>query len=129
MKNQKNIFDYKHVKGTTAVCLLNAKTKEYCGRIVATWSDNAAGSVCTAVVMIYGNEPSKEIKDVVDANQKAMRGPFIGKAGGYGYDKLSSAIYEALVKLGLDKLIKVEPARGNQREAFEEAGFVYIEIC
>ena len=125
----KNIFDYKHVKHVSAVCLLNAKTGEYCGRIVANWSDNPAGSVCAAQVMIFGNEPSKEIKAVVEANQKAMAGPHIGKAGGYGYDKLSQAIWASLKAQGLSELIKVKPASGNQREAFEEAGFRYIEIC
>lgn len=125
----KTIFDYTHVKNTTAVTLLNAKTKEYCGRIVANWSNNPAGTVCTACVMLYGNGPSEAIKAVVDANQKAMKGNFIGKAGGYGYDKLSSAIYSSLKAQGLEKLIKVESASGNQRQAFEEAGFIYIEVC
>ena len=125
----KNIFDYKHVKSTTAVCLLNAKTGEYCGRIVANWSDNPSGSVCTAQVMIFGNEPSEEIKATVDANQRACKGPFIGKAGGYGYDKFSAAIYQSLKAQNLSTLIKVESASGNQQNAFEEAGFKYITIC
>ncbi len=56
-KITKSIFDFTHVKGTTAVCLLNKATGEYCGRIVANWSDNPAGTVCTAAVMLWSNAP------------------------------------------------------------------------
>lgn len=115
----KSIFDYKHVKGTTAVCLLNAKTGEYCGRIVANWSDNPAGTVCTACVMLFGNTP---IEGVEHSHAQ-------GKAGGYGYDKLSQAIWSALKTMKLADKIKVEPASGNQQTAFEDAGFKYIVIC
>lgn len=117
---KKSIFDYQHVKGTTAICLLNKETKEYCGRIVANWSDNPAGTVCTACVMLWGNSPVKTIKDYSHAQ---------GKAGGYGYDKLSQAIWSALKKMSIADKIKVDPASGNQQSAFEEAGFVWIEIC
>lgn len=125
----KSIFDYKNVKGTTAIVLLNARTKEYCGRIIANWSDNPNGNVCTACVMLYGNLPSEEIKSIVSENQRKMIGNCIGKAGGYGYDKLSSAIYQSLRGQKLNTIIKVESASGNQRNAFEEAGFIYIEAC
>ena len=116
---EKPIFDYKHVKGTTAICLLNKSTGEYCGRIVANWSDNPAGTVCTCAVMLYGNSP------IQSGDYKAG----MGKADGYGYDKLSQAIYFALKTTNLHNLIKVETASGNQRNAFEDAGFIYIEVC
>ena len=51
------------------------------------------------------------------------------RAGGYGYDKLSQALYSALKKAGIADKIKVEPASGNQRTAFEDAGMEYIEVC
>lgn len=123
----KSIFDYKHVKGTTAICLLNAKTNEYCGRIVANWSDNPAGSVCSAAVLLYGNSPIKLPETgAIDCGECVNR---IGTAGSYGYDKLSQAIWGSLKAQGPDKIIEVRPASGNQREAFEKAGFVYIEVC
>jgi hypothetical protein len=113
----RSIFDYKHVSGTTGICLLNAKTKEYCGRIVGNWSDNPNGAVFTCSVMLHStNSFGKDYRVAM------------GRAGGYGYDKVSSSIYQALKKLGLEKEIKVEPASGNQRTAFEEAGFTWIEV-
>jgi len=133
-KRKKNIFDYKHVAGTTAICLL--KDGEYAGRIVGNWSDNPAGTVATFTVMLVGAGPD---------------GAYIhgtGKAGGYGYDKRSSAIYEALRNCHyityegtgtnmksikhdcpMHDKIKVEPGRGNGREAFEDAGYTWIEVC
>lgn len=116
----KPIFDFKHVKGTTAICLLNKKTGCYCGRIVANWSDNPNGTVCTAQVMLFIGAPTARSKeDFVNVQ---------GKAGGYGYDKLSSAIAQALRKADLHDVIKVQGASGNQAEAFEKAGFVYIQV-
>lgn len=123
-KITKSIFDYSHVKGTTAICLLNKETGEYCGRIVANWSNNPAGTVCTACVMLYSNSP---IQPLIDPDFIYCHA--IGKAGGYGYDKLSQAIWSALKQMKLADKIKVEPASGNQRKAFEEAGFVWLEVC
>ena len=117
---KKSIFDYKHVKNTTAVCLLNKKTGCYCGRIIANWSDNPNGSVCTANIQLFINAPTARSKeDFVNVQ---------GKAGGYGYDKLSAAIDQALRKAGLHEIIKVQGASGNQAEAFENAGFVYNQV-
>lgn len=131
MKTQtnKNIFDYQHVKSVSAVCLL--KDGKQVGRIVANWSDNPNGSVCTAQVCLWDGVLSEQIKkrhvktDFLDCELSVV---MIGKAGGYGYDKLSSAIYEALRKGGLHELVKVEPGSGNQQKAFEEAGFTYIPV-
>lgn len=85
----KNIFDYKHVKQTSVIVLFDTKTNELAGKIIANWSDNPMGTVCTAQVIIYGDE-KRGIK------LKANKHILIGKAGGYGYDKLSSAIASAI---------------------------------
>lgn len=123
----KTIYDYKHVKGVSAVALL--KDGQRAGKIVANWSDNPAGTVCTAAVILS-----------IDGGEQVSG---IGKAGGYGYDKLSSAIYEALKRCKRSRFIdneiidtpfpmhehiKVHPGSGDQRQAFEEAGYTYIEI-
>lgn len=52
----------------------------------------------------------------------------IGKAGGCGYDKLSSAIASALSRGGISDLIKVEGGAGNQENAFKEAGFDWVSV-
>jgi hypothetical protein len=46
-----------------------------------------------------------------------------GSAGGYGYDKLSSALEEALTKLKAQGKIEVKSASGNQESAFKKAGY------
>lgn len=112
---EKSIFDYKGVKSVTAICLL--KDGQRAGKIIANWSDNPAGSVCTAAVILY-KHPTKPDESFNN----------IGKAGGYGYDKLSSAIEQALYKDELNQVIKVKGGSGNQREAFESAGYEFIEI-
>lgn len=96
----KNIIDYKHVK-SVSVLILTDKKKELAGKIIANYSDNPSGSVCTAQVFLY---PSfKTIKPKIKKYDKSLLviggqpydAPLIGTAGGYGYDKLSSAIANA----------------------------------
>lgn len=127
----KTAYDMKHVKGTTAIALL--KDGQSAGKIVANWSDNPNGSVCTATVLVYRAEDDSWYRGTA-------------RTGGYGYDKLSSAVYWALdgatcnewtgngsetyeAHLDLTEYIKVKPASGNTRHAFEEAGYQYIEVC
>ena len=129
MKTQtnKNIFDYSHVKSVSAIALL--KAGKHVGKIVANWSDNPNGSVCTAQVCLWDGKISEQIKreksSLVNFELAVL---MIGKAGGYGYDKLSSAIASALRVGGIDHLIKVEGASGNQQAAFEDAGFTWIQV-
>lgn len=126
----KNIFDYKHVKGTTAIALL--RDGEFVGKIVCNWSDNPAGSVCTAQVILWDKEYCPKIKqrhiktEFLDCYLPAI---MIGKAGGYGYDKRSAAISAALSKGGLHELLPVEGGAGNERAIFEDAGFTWCEVC
>ena len=116
----KSIYDYKHVAGTKAIALL--RDGKMVGKIIANFSDNPAGSVCTASVILYGRESG------------------IGRAGGYGYDKFSSAVAGALRSMGLlaarphgdntpdGEKIAVYAGAGNVREAFEAAGYTYLEV-
>ena len=75
----KTAYDLSHVKSVTAVALTFEGA--YAGRIVANWSDNPMGSVCTATVSIWAG-PFKDLPKKT------------AKAGGYGYDKLSQALSE-----------------------------------
>lgn len=124
----KSAYAMKHVKGTTAIALI--KDGQLAGKIVANWSDNPAGSVCTATVHILH-----------DGHWFCGT----GRARGYGYDKLSSATYEALrsssadhyernkeaqtINRDLSNVINVYPGAGNQRQAFEDAGYQYVGVC
>lgn len=100
MKTKRNIFDYKHVQSVSAYALTN-DTGTIKGKIIANWSDNPAGSVCTAQVILYGIEDYECLKvktrTVYLMDEKTeLPVILIGKAGGYGYDKLSSAIASAI---------------------------------
>ena len=125
----KNIFDYKHVKMVSAIALL--KEGKSAGRIVCNWSDNPAGSVCTAQVMLWDGVISAKIKqkhlktEYLDCMMPAV---MIGKAGGYGYDKRSAAISAALRAGGIWDLLPVQGGAGNERSIFEAAGFEWIDV-
>lgn len=126
----RNIFDYKHVKGTTAIALL--KDGKTAGRIICNWSDNPAGSVCTAQVMLWDGVISDKIKKEHHPSIHSdcyLPVVMIGKAGGYGYDKRSAAIADALRIGGIWDLLPVQGASGNERQVFEDAGFVWFEVC
>lgn len=90
----KNIFDYKHVKSVSVLLLQDITTREIRGKIIANFSDNPNGSVCTAQIISYDHDPMNEKNAFIVSN------PCIGKAGGYGYDKLSSAVCRALNEEG-----------------------------
>jgi hypothetical protein len=96
----KNIFDYSHVKSVSCLVLIDIKSKEICGKIIANWSDNPAGTVCTAQIFLHEPEKygfkSKTRKVDLAGEIADLPKLWIGKAGGYGYDKLSSAIASAL---------------------------------
>ena len=128
----KTAYDFKHVKGTTAIALI--KDGVPAGKIVANWSDNPAGSVCTATIHV----------NRIDGLNYHYTGT--GRAAGYGYDKLSGAIYQALREayyetwdkdkkdlvrsyVNLSLTFKVEPGAGNQRSVFESLGYQYVEVC
>lgn len=96
----KNIFDYSHIKSVSALVLIDKDSKELRGKIICNWSDNPNGSVCTSQVFHYF-ESDKLIKKQGEYKTEFLKGkkfdsPLIGKASGYGYDKLSSAIGSAI---------------------------------
>lgn len=131
----KNIFDYSHVKSVSAITLLDIKTRENAGKIIANWSDNPNGSVCTAQVIIYNEDnyglTRKTAKETY-SDGSPMPQIAIGKAGGYGYDKLSSAIYAAMRK-GFDWTFESPDFSGvgesGTRKFFESIGLQYVSIC
>jgi hypothetical protein len=112
----KTIKEFKHVAGTTAKAILfNGKPA---GRLIANWSDNQNGTVCTASVIIWAGE----LKD------KGFDYSVIGKAGGYGYDKLSQAVWQCFDKLGIKTKV-VKPANGQTDEEFVAWGYEIFDIC
>jgi hypothetical protein len=126
----KNVFDTKHVKSVSAIALY--KDGKQAGKIVCNWSDNPAGSVCTAQVCLWEGEVSSKVKkrriktEFLDTEIPEV---MIGKAGGCGYDKRSAAISSALDKGGIRKYLPVEGGSGNERDVFEKAGFDWFEVC
>jgi hypothetical protein len=88
----------KGVKSVSAYVLMYKG--KYAGRIVANWSDNPMGSVCTAGVYIFDG-PFESMPSTT------------GKAGGCGYDKLSAAVHEAICKtVGKDSGLVVPDLAG-----------------
>lgn len=118
----KTIKDFKHVAGTTAKALIYEGKPA--GRIIANWSDNPAGTVVSASVIIWSG-PLKDAKN--EKTVKELNYANIGKAGGYGYDKLSQAIYQCLVNAGIEPK-KVKPANGLTNEEFEAWGYVVMDV-
>jgi hypothetical protein len=112
----KTIKDFKHVAGTTAKAILfNGKPA---GRLIANWSDNPAGTVCTASVIIWAGE----LKD------KKFDYSNMGKAGGYGYDKLSQAVWQCFNNAGIETKV-VKPANGMTDDEFVAWGYEIFDIC
>jgi hypothetical protein len=114
-KERKKMKDARKMKGpqnTTAWALL--KNGHLAGRFVANWSDNPNGTVCTVWFALYGFD-----------NNPTIIGK--GRAGGYGYDKLSAATYQALKAAGITPQV-VQPANGLTRKEFEAMGYEVAEV-
>jgi hypothetical protein len=108
----KDARDMKGPKNTTAWALL--KNGHLAGRFVANWSDNPNGTVCTVWFALYSFD-----------NNPTIIGT--GRAGGYGYDKLSAATYQALKAAGITPQV-VRPANGLTRKEFEAMGYEVAEV-
>jgi hypothetical protein len=121
--SKKLISDYKHVSKVTAKALIYEGKPA--GRIIANWSDNPSGSVCSASVIVWGGSLGhlKNEKTGVTFNYAN-----VGKAGGYGYDKLSQAVWQCFENVGIETL-KVKPANGLTNEEFEAWGYVVADVC
>lgn len=122
----KNIFDMKHVKMVKAICLL--KDGKEAGKIIGHWSDNPNGSVCTAQVILWNDDRVKKVKEKIGESVCEFDAVMIGSAGGYGYDKFSAAIESALRKGDMLEHIKVKGGSGNERNAFQDAGYTWIGV-
>jgi hypothetical protein len=117
----KRVHEMKGPQSTTAWALLfNGKPA---GKMVANWSNNSNGTVCSASVYIY-NGP-------LDLKQQTSKYKLdfgnIGKAGGSGYDKLSQAVYQCFLNCGIETKT-VRPANGRTRDEFEAWGYEVIEV-
>lgn len=101
----KTAFDLKHVKSVCCIALLHEG--RVAGRIVANYSDNPNGSVCTATIHVWGG-PLNNLPSMT------------GKAGGYGYDKLEAAVSDSLRECG-----KAFPSIDNRtfETYFRDAGY------
>ncbi len=108
----KSAYDMPHVKSVKAWAVMFSG--EMAGRIVANYSDNPNGSVCTATVGFW-NGP---LKDTVAST---------GRAGGYGYDKFSAAVSSALNKIGVKNDVD---GRGDSsvKSLIEKIGYSVIEV-
>jgi hypothetical protein len=78
-----------------AMLLLDKETGAECGKVLAYYTDNPAGSVCHACVILY---PQGYKVIGIDSTDHAK---IEGRAGGYGYDKYSAAVADSLQKQGL----------------------------
>jgi len=119
----KNIFDYKHVKQVSCYSLQDKTTKDITGKIIANWSDNPNGAVCTAQVILWNSNN-------YNLTQCSGEPIAIGKAGGYGYDKLSAAIDAAMHK-GFKDYTGNAAGRGESSiiEYFDSIGIICTRIC
>lgn len=86
----KQAREHSHLKSVSVWVLMDKQSKEIQGKILANWSDNPNGSVCTCDVILwecekYGLTPKIGTSSV-----------WTGKAGGYGYCKFSTAVHDAI---------------------------------
>jgi len=72
--NAKCYRDFENAKGNLAICLL--KDGKWAGRILGFWSKSSSW---TSIIFLHGDDTSYRT----------------GKAGGYGYDKLSASIADS----------------------------------
>ena len=119
----KTISNFKHVSNVTAKAIVyNGKQA---GRLIANWSDNPAGSVCSASVIIWAG-PLADCKHPKTGAAFNYRN--IGKAGGYGYDKLSQAVWQCFENAGVQTEV-VKPGNGQTDEEFTARGYEIFTVC
>jgi hypothetical protein len=118
----KHVSEMKHCAGTSAFAIL-FKGKP-AGRLIANWSDNPAGTTCSASVIIWSGElaDKKHPKTGKEFNYGT-----IGKAGGYGYDKLSQAVWQCFDQVGIETK-KVKPANGQTEDEFIAWGYEIFRV-
>lgn len=98
MSNKKNIFDYSQVKSVSVSILTDAEG-DLQGKIISNWSNNPSGTVCTSQIILFkdfDNLKPKKVKTLIGNQELEFNQILIGKAGGYGYCKLSQSIASAI---------------------------------
>jgi len=121
---QRSIWDFKHVKSVTAISLMHSGKPA--GKIIANFSDNPAGSVCTAAVFIWEGPLTISEKykvKLMDKETMLTSNSRMAKASGYGYCKFSQAVGEALRATWLNGR-----GEGAIRKYFESEGYEYIQV-
>lgn len=104
-------YDLAHVKSVSVFVLLHPEHAGIAGKIVANHSDNPNGSVCTATTHVFGG-PLRVLPGIT------------GKAGGYGYDKLSSAVASSINAIRKAKSIEYRTEADMERvRALADARF------
>lgn len=120
----KSIYDYSHIKSVSAIALL-FKGKS-AGKIIANWSNNQAGSVCTTHVEV-SDGPLKivEKKEVtlMGESKTITSHAVTSRAGGGGYCKLSTTIGDALSQYHLSG-----SGLPSCQTFFEKNGYQWIEV-
>jgi len=126
----KNIFDYKHVKSVRVYILQDKTTCGIRGKIISNWSDNPNGSVCTTQIISYDHfESIIESSDGRKCYPLLLENPSIGRAGGYGYDKESTALSETLMKQGFSARFAGAGIESKQcKEFFDKYNLEIISI-
>jgi len=126
----KNIFDYKHVKSVSVYILQDKTTNEIRGKIISNYSDNPNGSVCTTQIISYDHrETVIKTSDDRRVYPLVLENPSIGRAGGYGYDKESSALSQALMKQGFSVRFSGSGIESKQcQEFFDKYNLEIISI-
>ena len=86
----KTIFDYKHVKSVSVLVLQDKTTRKIRGKIIANWSKNKFGPICTAQIISFDEKDQPRAFIVSDR--------CIAKVDGYGeaFDRFSAAVAVAL---------------------------------
>ncbi len=118
----KEAYDYKHVQGVNAWAIVHEGS--LAGRLVANWSDNPAGRVCTVTLTFW-------------AGPMHCLPRMTGNAGGGGYCKLSAAYHDAFHREDIHKSDDLEmfyPRRvagageGAMRQHLRDHGYQTFEV-
>lgn len=120
-------FDCQNVKSVRAWGLLfpDAGVLKQAGRLVANYSDNPAGAVCTASIVAWGGP----LADMYGARTYDPRNA-TGRAGGGGYCKFSAAVEDAHHR-GSGERPSIElhgRGEGAVREWLDSLGYTVIEV-
>lgn len=103
----KDAYDLEHVKSVTAWALMFEG--EYAGRMIANH-----GKAVTVTLVVWAG-PLQAICAT-------------GRAAGYGYDKLSGALWDAFNRHGVFKAEVVEHGNGRSEEEFTSRGYTVLRV-